>query len=545
MNRYILSILSAVTLLFGCSKSDNSGEIDQEELQIVISPIIHSRATELAFEKGDQIGLSMVMESDNSLYVENVDMSYNGSIFEGDHKWYSSSSETSTLAAYYPYISSETLPTSFTIKEDQSTMEGYTASDLLIATKSEVVPTSSAILMAFTHALSRVVVEIDNQSGVSVESVIIGGSRPTVTFDAFANSVEVDLSASVVDIVAPLWDDQTYKVVVVPQSVALTFYVTLSDGRVLSREKESVTLSQGGEYLAQITIVEDDIDISLSGDINEWSDQGTIPSWGEGDNADDFEEYEDYIIYEGESYKTATYNGFTVMIDNLRYIPNGKVVSSDPSDANGVWYPYSLSLDPSDLEAEGYIAEPLTDEASIIKYGYLYDFATAFGEDVVADNYDSFVATQGICPKGWYIPTMEDWYALTGDGYQQATNPSAPFYDSNVGYSSIQRANELGFNHVYPGAIANDKYNTMVVESEYTQSSYVGGDAQQESVVGKNSLSYYMSSTPVVYYPNSDLACYYALYTSHASKYLEKGSISVMLTYEHYGISVRCAKVRQ
>ncbi len=546
MNRYIYLIFGVATLLLACSKGEDGGSADPEEAaqQILIAPMIQSRVTELSFETGDRISLSVVMESDNAIFAENVAMDYNGANFVGDQLWYSSSSEKSRLVAYYPYIEAETLPTSFSVSADQTTMEGYYASDLMISTKSGVVPTSSSVLMIFAHSLSRVVIELDNQSGASVASVVVGGSRPTATFDASSQSIEVDTTIDPITIEAGQWDDGSYKVIVVPQSTTLSFDVFLSDGRVLSPEKEGVTLSQGGEYLAQITLTEDQIEVSLSGEIDQWNDQGTIPSWSEDEEEkeEDLEEYAGYIIYHGERYNTVTYDGFTVMVDNLRYIPEGKQPSADASDGNGLWYPYSLSADPA--EEGSYIAEPLTDELSLAKYGYLYDFATAFGVDVTADNYDSFEAAQGICPEGWYIPTMEDWYALTGDAYQAATNPSAPFYDSNVGYSSIQRANEQEFNHQYPGAIANSKYNTMAVGSEYTESSYVDSDEAQESAVGKNSLSYYMSSSNYTYYPNSDLACYYALYTSHASKYLAKGSISVMLTYEHYGISVRCAKLR-
>ncbi len=546
MIREFKIVFIMVIMAVACSKRGESQDELVTPLQLTISPIIQSRATDLLFEVGDRVGLRVVKESDNSLFVDNAGLSYDGSLFVGDVEWYSELDATSTLSAYYPFVNSDSTPILFMVQTDQTLVEAYSASDLMLASKSGVAPSSQAALLVFYHSLSRVVMQIDNQSGKSIEEVIIGGTRVGAIIDVGSTSVEVDSSSSVVEIKASLWDDGTYKAIVVPQSCNLTFGVTFGDGTTMSRELDLVTLLSGGEYLVSVTLLEDNLDVEISDEVYGWDDAGEIPNGEIGDPDEpqeeekEFEEFDGYFVYHGERYSTATFdNGLTVMVDNMRYVPQGSEVSSDPSDGSGLWYPYSLEID-ADLEDASYVATPLTDAESVAKYGLFYSHATAFGQDVTGENYDSFEGTQGICPDGWHIPTSDEWYTLCGDGYQSSSITTAPFYDASVGYGSIQRANELGFNHVYPGAIANTKYNTMSVGSDYTPSSYV--ELESESIVGRNSLTYYMSSTAHTYYPNSDLACFLALYTSHASAYAAKGSISVMLSYEHYGLTLRCAK---
>lgn len=85
--------------------------------------------------------------------------------------------------------------------------------------------------------------------------------------------------------------------------------------------------------------------------------------------------------------------------DNLRYVPAGCSVSSDPAAESGLWYPYSYDSDTQ-------IPAPLTDAASIERFGYFYDAAAAFARSVTADNYTSLESVRGICPQGWHIPTQ-------------------------------------------------------------------------------------------------------------------------------------------
>lgn len=143
---------------------------------------------------------------------------------------------------------------------------------------------------------------------------------------------------------------------------------------------------------------------------------------------------EGVIEYAGIQYRTAVMgDGRTWMTDNLRYIPEGMTVSSDPADGSGLWYP--------NLGGE----TALTDDESIQKYGYLYTPFVAMGitaGDVNADNYTSFEGIQGICPDGWHIPTEAEAQALV-DAY----------YDEDQKGALISSLEEAGFNTVLGGFV--------------------------------------------------------------------------------------------
>ncbi|MFR9651185.1 MAG: fimbrillin family protein [Rikenellaceae bacterium] len=523
MNRLYIIILLFGGLFTACSDSnvDLTNGLDSDRV-IAIDPIIMSRATELDFEGGDKIGIT-ILKDNNTPYLDNISLTYSGSIFSGSHVWYDSTDITSTIVAYYPYLDGDTVPTSFTIKGDQSVDGAYAASDLMMATKSGVHPSNAPILMCFNHMLCKMVVKLDNQSGKGIESVIVGDTRSRADIDVVEQSILVDTSSDKIDIIASSCDDGTYKMIFVPQSTSLSFTIVYDDKSQISGDySEYNNYLSGGEYIAELLLYENDIEITID---------------TESVDDDTFQEYSDYFIYHDEYYNTITFsNGIKVMTDNLRYIPDGMTPSDTPADKSGLWYPYSLDIETEETAA-------LTDSESIALWGYFYNHATAFGvEEITEDNHANFEGVQGICPKGWHIPTSEEWYMLCGDSQQYSTDDtSAPFYDSNVYYSSIQRANEMGFNHNYAGAIANDRYLTTFVDTEYTASEYVTDAA--ESVVGNKSTTYYMSSTSPNWSGVNSGATFYSLMTSHATLYEAKGRISISLGYSGtQGQSIRCVK---
>lgn len=270
--------MCVIVAFTSCSKNNVGGTGDSSTKKVSIDPIIETRATELSFENNDMVGLSINMNENNSVFTENALMTYNGSNFVGDLTWYSEVTETSTLLAYYPYISGSTLPTSFTVNENQTEEDAYTISDLMIATKTGVTPTVAATLMTFKHALSRIVVDLNNLSGKDIQSVVVCGTYSSANIDLWNKVIEVDESSSTIDISVPLWSDGTYKAIIVPQNVALTFVITYSDGSVVSMDKSEVSFVGGSQYTAEVLLTaEGGIDVTLSGDIEDWTDGGFIP----------------------------------------------------------------------------------------------------------------------------------------------------------------------------------------------------------------------------------------------------------------------------
>jgi uncharacterized protein (TIGR02145 family) len=101
-------------------------------------------------------------------------------------------------------------------------------------------------------------------------------------------------------------------------------------------------------------------------------------------------------------------------------------------------------------------AEFGTDADLVASNGYLYQAEVALGLKVgdltrVADA-EALEGAQGICPKGWHVPTIADITGLVGKAVSPiATNAEAPYYDGANG--SMARLNADGFNMAAFGAI--------------------------------------------------------------------------------------------
>lgn len=124
------------------------------------------------------------------------------------------------------------------------------------------------------------------------------------------------------------------------------------------------------------------------------------------------------------SYGDVVYNvkwlkdGRLWMNDNLRYLPSGKTASSDPKEDNGIWYPNART------------AAAKTEADSVAKYGYLYTPAAALAvETFTEENYKSFEGAQGICPKGWHIPTNAEIDTLLQKYWDSEVQKGAPIAD--------------------------------------------------------------------------------------------------------------------
>lgn len=345
MKQFFL-ILSGLALLTGCSSKNDSVE-GPVQSRIRIAPSI-SRVTGLNFDTGDRIGLTIVKSGAN--YCENTPLRFDGTVFVSDDLfWYDDPSEKSNLTAYYPYLA-EGAPASFTVRADQKLAADHEASDLLAATATDVVPSQTAVNMVFTHLLTKIVIDITNNSANTIEEVTLKGSRCTATVDLSAKSVQVDASSAETDIYPfPTVTAGRYEAILVPQRAALELEIQTSDGNRHTKTFQATDLQSGAEYAIEAVISNTNkIHASISGAVKGWEDGGAIA----------------------------------------------------PVEENGIWYPCTTSFTAS------------SDTEYIQRQGLLYDLATAVGEPVTADNFRNIEGVQGICPEGWHLPTRADLESL-------------------------------------------------------------------------------------------------------------------------------------
>lgn len=514
MKRYLT--LALTVLAFAACQKPVQPEIAPGKVQV--EPVI-TKATEVNFENGDKIGLSIAKVNDTEKYADNAQLTFDGNIFSGDLLWYADAYSEADVYAYYPYSQAGT-PTSCTAVADQTS--GIASADFMAASKQGVLPSLNAITMVFKHLMTKIVMDIDNQSGASVTGVILKGSPADASIDIAGQ--EVTQGSGTTDIKAyEATSGKVWKAIIIPGTSKLTLVVNLSNGKMISQPLAEMTLKSGGQYTINARIVQDNMLVSATGEIQNWTDEGEIEFDGDGTTGDlpvEFTEYDGYFVYDGVEYKTVELaDGNTWMAENLRFIPRGKTVSSDPAEDAGIWYPAAN-------------AEKVADPALAESLGLLYDAQTAFGAEITADNADTFEGTQGICPAGWHIPTAAELTGLVGHCSNSALiNPNAAYYDSTIKGASLAALKEAGWEWQF--ASARNKTNTAA-KGSYIVTNYNG-------IYGV--MSYIMGSTMHQVTTNSDnslknIQYYYMMPTYNASN--EK----VTVAYGNFlsGVSIRCVK---
>ena len=442
MKKSVIFAGIALLTLAACKKTPNvePQPVDFSQYAVRVEPVI-TRATETNFEKGDQIGLSIVRATGD--YATNKQLTYDGTAFSGDLNWYDEGAEESTLKAYYPYNSTESLPTRFTVQSDQS--QGTSASDFVSAVKENVLPSANAVPMVFKHRLSRLVVTVKNNSGAEIEKVQFKEIIP-VALIGDDLTAKVDENAKWQTITA-FADGDKYYAIVPGQTVAPIVVVT-AGGKELSQQLVEVTLEPGKQYSVSVVVNKEEIKVVLAGEIENWTDGGEIT----GDGPSFEEKLEDgYFTYDGVKYNVVKMkDGKWWMAQNLAYLPEGYTPATDLTAVTaGVFAPIQIN-------AEHTSAEFTTDAAVIASNGYLYQAEVALGlkvGDLTSEaEAKGLEGAQGICPKGWHVPTLDDIVGLVGKSVGANTNTEAPYYDGANG--SIVKLNEDGFNMDAFGAIS-------------------------------------------------------------------------------------------
>ncbi len=522
MKRY-LTIAVAAFAIAACQKPDNPVQDGPSKVQI--EPLI-TRATEVNFESGDKIGLTMAKVNGTENHATNSPLTFDGTVFTVDLFWYTDAYSESDIYAYYPYNPDGT-PTKFSVATDQT--GGIGGSDLMAASKKGVLPTFNAVAMVFRHQMTKIVIKIDNQTGEAISEILLKNSIPTANVDIAAMNVTPDAAAAAADIKA--WAKKAgseYNAIIVPQTVALNLTVGL-ESTIMNQPMASMELKAGGQYTIDVRILADGMHVTASGEIENWTDEGNIGFGGEGGQEEkpvEFTEHDGYFVYDGIEYKTVTLkDGNTWMAENLRFVPRKKTVSSDPLEDAGIWYPAANA----DKKADPALAETL---------GLLYDAATALGVDAItAENAATLEGVQGICPTGWHIPTAAELIGLVGHSSNSALiNTEAPYYDSAIKGASIAAMKEAGWEWSFAGT--RNKTNTTAKGSYL-----VTNKTETDGSITYGAMTYLLGSTHHQTTTNDDgsiknVQYYYMMSTYNATN--EKLTVA----YGNFlsGASVRCVK---
>ena len=308
-------------------------------------------------------------------------MTYDGTAFTASGlSWYNDLNEKSVLTAYYPYAEGGR-PDEFTVSSDQT--QGNGSSDLLAAVKTDVTPVSAPVGMIFYHVMSQLTIVVSNSSSAAVTGVSVGGLVPTAEIDYSAPKAAAKSGVAAAEVKAcEVKSGATYRAILVPQQAALTVTVTTDDGRSHTKTLSSAQLESGRRYDMSVLVTNEEIQISLSGDIGDWEDGGSLDGSGSGDGGGDDSQT---LSYGGVTYRTTTVGETVWMAENLRYVPDEALLTK------GIWYP------DGNEDAE-YVRE----------HGMLYSFTAALGGAQAV----SGAPVRGICPAGWHVPYIDELQTL-------------------------------------------------------------------------------------------------------------------------------------
>ena len=204
---------------------------------------------------------------------------------------------------------------------------------------------------------------------------------------------------------------------------------------------------------------------------------------------------------DGQTYKTVKIGGQVWMAENLNYAYTG--------------VPYKFDSYTSDSTSWCYDNDP----ANCAKYGRLYTWAAAMdsvGEWSTSGKGCGYekkctptLPVRGICPKGWHLPSHDEWNALfTAVGGSSTAGSKLKSQTGWTAYSGFTNKDAFGFSALPAGS--RDPIGDYYIE-------------------GNN--AYFWSSTE----SDSDDAYYMDLYYDDDSAYLDN-------IYKFNGFSVRCLK---
>lgn len=291
---FLIGILS--TYLFACCSSDSVNETvsptpPSEKLPINISTSVSSRATDLAFEVGDKIGLYVVNHNaDGSAaalkvsgnHVDNMQYTYNSSWTPATQTYWKDNTTHADFYLYYPYTSTITsidaMP--YSVKANQSQLSDYKSSVLMIGKAIGVAPKLSPVRIEAKHVMSLITINLVVGNGFT--HAYLAAAKVSVKVNKLKTKATANLATGALtaigddtDIIPFKVANNSYKAIVVPQAVGEGNLITVNvDGRNFDLPKTTNFrgFEAGKKYSFNVTLSRDTSGVNVN--ITKWEDDG-------------------------------------------------------------------------------------------------------------------------------------------------------------------------------------------------------------------------------------------------------------------------------
>lgn len=443
-NRIASIAFLGMAMLLGISSCTKDADMNKETdgKMTFNSSLQYTKATDVDLQSvqiasGVQAGV-FVLAGEEVCY-ENVALTADGNgafASSSDIYWPETSA---SVYAYAPYDGQWSDAVSsvkeFTVALDQSTDEGYLASDLLVGAPLEnpVAQTAEEVSLMFAHKLSKINVKVrNNNPGISLEgaSLSILNVLPSTSVNILTGELGSASGESSEILMATFAADETESfasVLVVPQTVASGNFlqISTSDERTLVAKFDSnVELKSNKRYTYTLRISgsgagDASLELVLGSSIGDWEDDEEV-----GGDASEVISYEvgDYVLADGTFMKASD---LETASDDVKANVAGVIFTTEVSaaDAAAGYSGYALSVwgkkgsqTWSSQTAEAPLAAAVeTQAAACADLDGLTFASVVAAADAEYSYYTAFdfrnysnqrIALTGDNLSGWFVPSM-------------------------------------------------------------------------------------------------------------------------------------------
>lgn len=281
----LLMAAAAAMTVSGCKKPGPDPVTptpDPEKIPIRLSTEISTKATDGGYENGDRIGIYTVNYTDGAPgalansgnHLDNTGFTFDGSEWKADKEVYWADQTTSAdFYCYYPYTESvaDVTALSFSVREDQSSLDNYKASELLWGKTEGAQPSADPVKITTRHALSNVIIYVVPGKGYTEESlaaeeigVTITGVKTTAKLNLATGKTSAD--GDLKDII-PYKENAYWRALVVPQDIIGKEIIKVAVGTDVYTLNQTVTFEQNKQHTCTLTInrIGEGVNISIGG----------------------------------------------------------------------------------------------------------------------------------------------------------------------------------------------------------------------------------------------------------------------------------------
>lgn len=281
---YFALAAAALLSLGACNDMKEQG-LSGERIPLKFSASVGAyatKATDNAFEVGDEVGLFATAP----LSLTNEKLTWNGAGLAAAQPlyWPADTSAQVGFRAYYPYHEELTalegnLP--FKVKKDQTEYKDYTASDLMFATATAT-PNDGTVNLLFDHKLSKIAVNVVNNTGDPIRNVTLAVLYGTAMVDASNGEVtgaemekDDDIDAT---LIYPYVSGNSFYAIVPPQKTPVAFILSTAGGNTYYFYCEETELLAGKQSRGTVTInpVPEGEKVEFNLSIVPWEEGGNI-----------------------------------------------------------------------------------------------------------------------------------------------------------------------------------------------------------------------------------------------------------------------------